>query len=324
MLSDPDTIRKSGEKGAKFVLSREEKSGYVGEVFEFHKSVWALNNTGHFREANLVVSWVNKNRLRPEGRIEHRLDLSGMNQMLRSFCEKTPVYRDSCLVIGAHRLGRYDVSLRVFEANRERQHRKFGGILDPNAEDDEGEMNPTNTAFFGYAALAVGRLEEAELAGHFFETVIDLQKNPDEKYFNVLHSGNGLVKDFPPEEKALYLFEPKMSGDVLYWMIGMPMGLFAQLYGATKRSKYLERAEWLYRLHRKCPEQVWKLLRSGKSAWALAYLANLTGNREYARRSEQIMRSIIKQQEPNGSWDNSIQVTGEMTMWCTEVVKLIG
>src|SRR5436190_18666062 len=95
-----NTLRDARDKGGAYLLPKQRKDGSFGaDIYDYYKTLMAFQVCGFNNEANALCNWIRHHALTPEGDFGPRQD--------RTF---SYVYANSWIVLGAHRLGQFDIS----------------------------------------------------------------------------------------------------------------------------------------------------------------------------------------------------------------------
>ena len=160
--------------------------------------------------------------------------------------------------------------------------------------------------------------------------MMDEQPNYPEVMYTVMTPGGGLVTDVDPEDPIRYVLVNAEEGDQYFFHPGIAGGFLARLYQSTGETQWLELAKRYMLFAETATDNLLRLLRAGKVAWAASVLFTLTGERKYRDMAVKIGNNIVEQQSPDGSWSSvgtegpSNDATAEMVVWLDEVYQAVG
>jgi len=324
----------ASEKGAKWILQHLQKDGSFGpdtkEFRFYYKTAWALIDTGYLSEASKVLDFLKKTHLMDNGDFKQEIGQQ----------EDDPIwhaYSNTWAIIGAQKIGRFDISYKGIDYIRSLQDPESGGVFskDPG-EGKENEEHVIISSACGLACLYTGKLDEARKLGDFLLKMIEMQPEKD-KFYSVLRQKNGLVTEFPSEDSVIYVVDSKKTRQ-WFFSIGHPIGFLAKLYLVTNSEKYLDGAEEYSNFADSCskqPEGVFSWPASGKIGWGFSVLYNITGKTKYRKMAEKVADYLVNTQKPQGYWTGyaskideqpffaTVDVTAEFIVWLREIVQEI-
>src|SRR4051812_35387976 len=105
-------LRQSRDSGVEYVLKHQRADGAIGNpekdgLGPYYKALWALASAGRIEEGNRLASWVIKEVLTEDG------DFAG--EMRGKLFDYSYAYPNAWMIVGAHKLGRFDISRRGME-----------------------------------------------------------------------------------------------------------------------------------------------------------------------------------------------------------------
>ena len=197
------TARAAGRQSVEFQLKHQQPDGgYIWEGFvrdAYHKQPYAWGIAGYEGPAHRLLTWVRENTLQAEGGLK---DYNG------------DVYKHSWLFLGAHRLGRLDVSYPVMAFLRSCQA-PCGGF--PHFRGGP-EIRSLATGWMGISALAFGQIDLAEAIAECCLSMLDQQPDPGRFYYQMSLEGSLVTADTRPDAPFVDLGKPEQC----YWEIGLP------------------------------------------------------------------------------------------------------
>lgn len=242
-------------------------------------------------------------------------------------------YRASWIVIGAHRLGRYDVSRRTGEFLLSLQDRNRGGFL-THPQASPPRFHICGTAQAALAALAVGDWQAAERAADFLVRAYDVQGNGAKRFCFTIDAAGRPVRDWPPAETGYCRLDVGRPGQKSF-VTGLTAGTLALMHRTTGKERYLERAIRYHDLTRRSHDDAFTNPACGKLAWSSALLYVMTGEQRYrvdGLRAAETLCEIIRRDPPMHLAEDypdfadqpvplTFEVAFEYVYWLTETVK---
>ncbi len=335
MSAENERLRKyilGAQKGAAWLAAQQGDDGSllpewgVGSVY---KTLWAFIGTGHLREAHLLLNWTRDHLMTAPG------EFHVPNE--NAFEAGQTLYRNAFVVIGALKLGRFDVaSPAALQRTLQYQHRS-GGFFATIPADGEGQLNPLFAAMGGWTALYFGRYPEAKRAGDYLALIMDLQPGPADELFFVYDTRTGaLVADPPAGERLAYRIDATNPRQHFFYS-GISAGFLAELYQATGEARYLDYAEKYVAFSRRSGGQAFHWPSKCKDGWGAALVYRITHKPEHLELAQQVADiTFLGAQHENGHWDDfvvpfhddytgvtlpGLEITAEFTFELMEVVK---
>ena len=194
--------------------------GYIWDGYAkdaYHKQAYSWSMSGYFPEAHRLLNWVKANTLASNGELK---DYNG------------DTYKHAWFLQGAHRLGRFDLSMPVMSYLAGSQKRCGGWI---ELHKDEFVLS-RSTAWPGVAAIYAGRMDVAEKAAQCCISFIEQQVAKDRFYFTMTQDGKLVTTN---NETCINVDKQKQW----YWEVALPMMLMLRMYQATAEKRYLDYAE---------------------------------------------------------------------------------
>lgn len=261
-------------------------------VGSYYKIPYALSLAGRQGEALRLVDWVAENHFTSEGDFR-----APERKALNPFHDAWPVYANAWLVLGAHRVGRWDVALRGAEFLL-RYQTPAGGFY---SLDDETRIHePVCTSWGGLAALAVGHLDAASRAGDLLVKLVQGQPDPQRFYARMDVEGN-LITDVPTGQELYYYVDATQARQI-YYNPGIALILLAHLYRATGRAEYLGAGEELLEFTARCADDVYRFPPSGKLGVGCALMYEITRSEKARSGATAVAEYLAETQNPDGFW----------------------
>jgi hypothetical protein len=310
-MPSTDKYVQAAREGVAWLCRQQNHDGSFGDpahvAMYCYKSAYALGVTGHVVEANRLLSWLKEKMLDADG--ELRLGAgAGM-----------ATYRIAWLAQGAHRLGRFDVSLPLVRWLLDRQA-ECGGFRS-NVEADHVE---TICTWGAMAPVYAGHLDAGTAVARFMESLIEQQPDPTKFYLSMTLDGQ-----LRTGQGAAFLDMTKPGQG--YYHFGIPMLLLARFYGATGERAHLDTALTLFELTERCAEDAYAHTSAGKSMTAAAILYSITGDERLRDRALQQADFLLSIQQEERSWTVAgnqdvgikIDATAEFAIFLTETAATL-
>lgn len=319
------SFRESRDKGAAYLLARQGADGaFPAEqpsVDGYYKTLSALQVCGRNDAANRLCDWIRANGMTPEGDFGPRPD---------GIPGSAYVYLNAWVIIGAHRLGQFDLSNRGMEYVLGFRDTESGGFYshatERNAETPQDVMM---TSMCGLAALYTGHHEAARGVGNWLRTVRDAQPDFPRKLYTVYNRAQGLLTDPPPEEIDRYLLIRDATYDQHIFNPGIAAAFLCRLYQAGGEREWLELAKDYLRVAEDASDFLYRIVRAGKVGWASSLLYRVTGETKYLEMAGRVGKNLIDLQSAHGFWSGVGQTTpsddstAERVVWMDEINQAV-
>ena len=283
-------------RGIEWIAAQQRADGsFCGPedgVASYYKIPYALAVTGHQRDALRLLEWVVKHNFTAEG------DFRAPERKAREPAHDAwPAYSNAWLIQGAHRVGRWDVSLRGAEFLLRLQV-PAGGFY---ALDGETRyLEPVCTSWGGLAALATGHVEAACRAGELLTRLVAAQPDPERFYSRMDTEGN-LVTDVPDGADLFYYVDATQRRQI-YFNPGIALIFLCHLYYATREERYLSACREIFLFTERCADDVHRFPPSGKLGVGCALLHTITGSPEARRAAVRVGEYLVETQTSEGFW----------------------
>lgn len=286
------------ERGINWLLSQVKPDGSLGleppSLRAHFKIPYALVVSGHPLVARRVLDYLDRTFLTFEGHYEIPAD-DAPGQV---FAKHIYIFPDCWIAEAAQRMGRFDIAQRTGRFILTFQDKDTGGFRTLPS----GDLTDTlSTARAGMLCLFLGLLPRATQAGDFLLDAVDRQRAADGPIPVAFSPSGGPAAPPQGEDQSFYLIDTSKK-DQRYYYLGFPMAFLTRLYQATGEQRYLEGAQTLFALHKKCAEDVFSACGSGPSGWGAAMLHTITGEDEYGRAAETLADLLLHTQSPEGFW----------------------
>ncbi len=316
-------LAESRERGVEYLVSQQRADGAVGEpekagLGPYYKTLWALTCGGRVAEANRLASWIAHEVLTDDG------DFAG--EMRGKFFDRSYTYPNAWMIIGAHKLGRYDISRKGMEFLMLLHHETGGFRVERDNEDAVQDI--LNTAQGGNACLTTGRLAEAKSVGRFLRTVYEAQPDPAHELFFVYKPGQGLRTSYPDERQKMHSIRADTPRQA-YFNMGIAAAFLARLSLATGDASWSVLGRDYLQLGFNVLDEMYETAQVGKVGWGAALIYQTTGEDKMRHLAERIGEAMAAQQTDTGGWDNTggyvndairTEVTAEFVVLLDEMI----
>ena len=301
MGGTPERFEAAARRGIDWILAQQRADGSFCDAADgigaYYKVPYALGLSGHPRQAARLARWIAAHHRAAEGDFGLDETVSGEAGAAGARHEHWPTYRQAWLVLGLHRLGRYDLSLPG--ARFLLRHQLPGGGFYAT-EGDERFLEPVCTSWSGAACLATGHMEAAVAAGDTLVRMVEAQTDPQRFYFRMTAAGQ-LITEVPAGEE-LYHFVDAGRAEQIYYNPGIALIFLAHLYRATGTEAYLQASHRLLDFAERCAADAYRFPPSGKLGLGCALLYELSGREEARRGACALGEYLLETQTPQGTW----------------------
>ena len=228
-------FKKARDKGCAYLLEKQHDDGSFGSpdlgVTDYYKVPLAFQVCGQTRAANRLCDWIRRSGIMPNGDFGPR-PKEAINDYFYS-------YYNSWVVIGAHRLGQFDLSLMGMEFLMNFWDPENGGFYssptERNAETMEDLWVVSGCA---QAALYTGRIDVARGVARWMELLMALQPNYPQQFYPVYSRAQGL-QTVSDGNDFRYVLNQDATRDESFYHPGIAGGFLARLYQATGEQEWL-------------------------------------------------------------------------------------
>jgi hypothetical protein len=213
-------------------------------------------------------------------------------------------YRAAWLLMGAVRGEQLRLATWLERWLLRFQHHKTGAIFGTEADRQvgTGEICFDSTANICATLCLSGNLDEAERLGAFLRRFVEVQPDPERRFFTGWHSERGLITEFATPDPRGYVIEYGQPRQMLY-KIGLLARAFALLGTRTGQSQYLKLAEAVHRTAVAKSPDVWSNTLAHKLGWSAYTLGVLTRKAEYTQDACHMADRLVALQQPDGAFD---------------------
>lgn len=320
-------FKEARDKGGRFLLDQLGDDGKFGSsdmgAMEYYKVPSALLVCGQSNAASRLLDWVRRKGMTAEGDFGPRPN--GAKD------DYGYAYYNSWLIIGAQRLGQFDISESGMEFLMRFWNPNTGAFFssyyerEPHTKEDLWVVSGS-----GEAALYTGRIDAAKAVGGWMERMMEAQPNYPDQMYTVSSKTTGLITEPDPKEEIRYVLNCDAQRDEFFFNPGIAGGFLARLFQVTGEQKWLDLSQEYMRFADGASDFLFKLLRAGKVGWAASVLYTLTGENKYQKMAIRVGDNLIEAQNDDGSWDfppapmATNDVTAEMVVWLDEIHQAVG
>ena len=333
-LSKSQIYMKAGKKGAEWLCSRQEKDGSIGKPFGaagMYKTVWALVSTGHIVEAGRLLDWAKKNIMTEPGEFHFKNE--------NDFDKTQFLYRNCFILMGAYKMGRFDICSEKAIEQVLRHQDESGGFYAYLG--DKKEKNPINLLFTvvgGWTSLYFGKIDEAIKTGDFIiDKVLKPQPEFNKRYYVNWDPKTGkLVTEFLPEDEIANCINAEKPIGPFYYS-GAVAGFLTELFERTGEERFLEGAKKSISFSYNTIPESYHWPSKCKEGWGAAILYRQTKDPKHREIAEKVGDiTFMEAQLEDGSFRDflyplkedgsgvilsSIEITSEFSFELTEIAR---
>jgi hypothetical protein len=313
-----ERFRHARDRGGRWLLYGQHPDGGIGS--SYHKVLTALQVCGENRAANRLCNWIVSHEMTPEGDF-------GFSPTAK---KERYIYKNAWVVIGSHRLGRFDISQKGMDFLSDFHDATSGGFYSsPTERDANAKQDLKVVGFCGIAAVATGRMELACGVGRWLRMLVQAQPSFPYKLYTVYSRAQGLHLEPDPHDSLRYMVSSDAQGDQYFFQIGIAGAFLARLFQATGEPEWLELAKEYMRFAEVANDALFRSLRAGKVGWAAALLYSVTGENKYNEMALRVGATLLAKQAQWGSWNAvtgprpDTDITAEMVIWLDEIYQVV-
>jgi hypothetical protein len=317
-------LAEARDRGIAYLLGQQRDDGALGSPEQeglgpYYKALWAFAAGGRPDAGNRLADWVARNVLTDEG------DFAG--PMRGTDHDSSYPYSNAWMIIGAQKLGRFDISYRGMEFLRLLQHEEVGGFR-IKRDDESAPQDILCSSQGGNACLFTGHLREAREVGRFLRTLWEAQPYPDRELFLAYRPGQGLRTDFPDERQRLFSVRVDRTKQ-RYFNMGIASAFLARLTQATGDREWVELGKHFLSISFNVLDEMYETAQVGKVGWGAALVYGVTREEKYRELAERVSEAMLAQQTDTGGWDNTggyvndairAEVTAEFVVLLDEMI----
>lgn len=334
--TDAAAFRKGRDKGASWLLAHQQPSGAFrpegNTVATYYKALWALGSSGNGSAGLRLAAWIRDNALAPDG------DFAGPDG--RGSQSANATYSNAWIILGAQRLGAFDVS---YPAARKllrlrTPHDGFYRVLPgagPGAATPGSEVYASgavpattdllSTSMSGLACLAVGYADAAREAGDHIVRMWQRQPDLPRRVYFQWHDEEELLTDVPGEAAASFCIDAGATQQ-RYFQVGIAAAFLAKLFEVTGEESYLRVAREAIDVTTSFAADRYATPQSGKVGWGASYVYRLTGEARYSEIACAVGHGLLALQGGTGCWgeehgdlERQLEITAEFVALLNEI-----
>jgi len=316
-------IRQARNKAVAYLSPKQRRDGSFGSgLYDYYKTLTAFQVCGLNDKANALCRWIRAHAITSQGDFKPRDDDDQHHHY---------TYANSWIIVGAHRLGQFDISQKAMSFLMDFWDQLSGGFYSSFTERDaKTKQDLIYTGFGGLAALSTGRMEVACGVGRWMRTLMELQREFPKRLYTVYSRADGLHTAIDPNQELRYVVSGDATRDQFFFQPGVAAGFLARLYQVTGDKEWLNLAKEYMRFAEGANDYLFRLVRAGKVGWAASLLYTLTGESKYRQMAVRIGDNLVASQHRTGYWSASQkttpsnEVTAEMIIWLDEIDQAVG
>ena len=298
----------------------------VDDLVAYYKSPYLYASGGRGDLGYRVLDHIRRSYLRDDGNLKTTREVKTADPVLAQY----EPYMNAWVVMGAQKLGRFDVAQPTWDFVDDFFHPTWGGFTmhAPYGRGDD-VTEAIVTALLGLSSLYVGDLDRARKAGSFLLRLIDLQPDLEYGFYLRLDEKRDLITEFAEEEAPLYVVRAD-SPQQLYFFMGGPMGFLARLAEATSDPAYLNGARAYLAFLQSVDQSLYTFSFSHKVAWGASVLARVGDDKEALEMAIRIADFLVDIQDTSGGWlvdeplETSLDQSAEIATWLFEIDAELG
>jgi len=306
------------DRGCEYLLAKQHPDGSIGNqqrgVKAYSKVLMTFHACGYTNEAHKLCQWIRSGGMTSNGDFGPRA---------QGKPEHDYIYPNAWIIIGAHQLGAFDISLRGMEFLMGFRDSESGGFYSsPTEKEASTKQDLIFVGFAGLAALYTGRIGIARGVGSWMDRLLTMQPEFPQSLYTVYSREQGLCTQFDPKETNRHFLPCTTStGDQFFFQVGVAGAFLAELYLATGEKKWLELAKQFMQCALIADDHLFKSVRAGKVGWAASILYSLTGERQYQDVAIRVGNFLVSCQAREGYWSSepgkagNNDLTAEMVLW---------
>jgi hypothetical protein len=315
-------------QGGEWLAKQQNPDGSWKELSDpkvdaFYKGTWPLILTGQSAAAHRLLTCARDQFMTTGGDFVPRHHPWHTNVHY--------LYPNAYFIVGGMIAGRYEVAMPATRFMLGQQDAEHGGFYTRRTAPGQRQMCDTmSTGAAGMALLAAGQIEAARRAAGFFARLIELQPDPQARFFTTVEADGRLGTEMQDDAEAWWRIVDTQIENQCWYAVGLPFAFLVQLSEATGETQHRELAQWYFDFQERCVDP-WDGGSSGKAGWGCAMLYRITGENTYKEIALHVAGNIASQQDDDGSWilraggysegdertlaNAAFDVTSEFTLW---------
>lgn len=311
------------QKATQWVGATLKDEGSLGEncqdVLAYYKVPYLFSLSGLQEPAHRVLNFMSSNFFQVEKSGQAHV---GAQNVLKGLKDEG-IHALAWIIIGAHRLGRFDLSYPLSQDLR--------GYYDPSqgaftncapCGQAEAVLDVLSSALLGWMYLFLGDLNKAKRAGNFLQRALSLQTSLPTPFYLRMDDKGRFISNFDPQQAAHFVIQSHHQSPFVYKHLSLMVGVLVNIFWVTQEESYLRSAKAYQEVAQTVPENGM----CGQLAWGPAVLAKVTQEQRFIDQCTQIMDAVLAQQEQDGRWGDpqghtqTFERTTENAIWCQEVL----
>ena len=293
-------LKDARRRGVDHLLKQLRPDGAAGNpesegLGPYYKALWALAAVGETDAGNRLATWIASNVQSEDGDFAGQLRGDGHNYSY--------AYPNAWIICGAQKLGRFDITARGMEFLLLLQHAEDGGFRVQRDREDAAQ-DVLCSAQGGNACLFTGHVAQAKNVGKFLRTVWDAQPDPEHALYFAYKPGVGLRTEVPDDRQRLFSIRDDRPRQ-MYFNMGIAAAFLSRLAMATGDREWIELGKRYLELGFHVQDEMYETAQVGKVGWGAALTYRVSGDKRYLDLATRVGEALIKQQTPEGAWDNT-------------------
>lgn len=322
--------REAARRGMSWLAGQLQTDGTYGQeasdLVAYYKSPYLYVTGGRGDLGYRVLDHIRRSYLRKDGNLRTTPEVKTADPVLAQY----EPYMNAWVVMGAQKLGRFDVAQPVWDFVDDFFHPTWGGFTMHAAYGRGDDVTEAIvTALLGLSSLYVGDLDRARKAGSFLLRLIELQPDLEHGFYLRLDEKRDLITEFAEEEAPLYVVRADHPQQ-LYFFVGGPMGFLARLAEATSDQAYLDGARAYLTFLQSVDESLYTFSFSHKVAWGASVLARVGDDPAAREMAIRVANFLVDIQDASGGWlmdqplVTSLDQSAEIATWLFEIDAELG
>ena len=317
-------FKEARDRGCIFLLRHQ---GIMGEFPEdqpvldnYYKTLTAFQACGHNVAAHRLCQWIRTKGMTTEG------DFGPKQEAAAGYAL---AYFNAWVILGAHRLGQFDISFRGIDFILRFQDNQTGGFYShPTQQNPETKQDLMVVSMCGLACLSTGNTQAALRAGDWLKTIMAAQPDFPNRLYTAYTRAQGLHIDHNPQEAFRFVVVADSKEDQAFFNPGIAAGFLCRLFQATKDKEWLQLAIEYMRFAEVASDELFLLIRAGKVGWAASLLFTVTGDEKYRAMAIRIGHNLVDLQSKQGYWSAvgkqipNYDSTAERVIWMDEITQV--
>ena len=321
-----ERFKSARDRGCAFLLKQLGPTGEFPagqpELDQYYKTLTAFQVCGHNDAASRLCRWIRSAGMTDEGDFRPRGESASGHAY---------AYLNAWVIIGAHRLGQFDISSAGIDFLLGFHDQQTGGFYSSCDEREAAtKQDLMVTCMCGLACLYEARLEIAQGVGVWLRNLMQAQPDFPQRLYPVYSRAHGLHTVPAPGAELRYVVVADAREDQTFFNPGIAAAFLCRLYQVTGKKEWLELAMTYMRFAEVASDELFRLVRAGKVGWAASLLFTLTREEKYRAMAIRIGNNLLALQSEQGYWSGVGQTTpnndstAERVVWMDEIAQVAG